>query len=56
VNLFKVLCDTQDLIQQMATQIATQVHGNTPQPMTVSALAADATAAALSTPSKAVAL
>jgi hypothetical protein len=55
VNIFKVLCDTLDLIQQMAAQIATHVHGASPVPTSAAAFAADAAAAlALSTPLKAV--
>ncbi|AOA08822.1 hypothetical protein [Pseudomonas sp. TMW 2.1634] len=58
VNIFQVLCDTLDLVQLMATQIA--VHGH-PQlnapPATAAAFTADASSAAeLSAPLKAVTL
>ena len=47
VNIFKVLCDTLDLIQQMATEIATHQHGPTPVPTTAAAFASDSAKAAL---------
>lgn len=50
VNIFRVLCDTLDLLEQMATQIASHVHGSSPVPTTSAAFSADAgKAAALST-------
>jgi hypothetical protein len=42
VNIFRVLCDTLDLIEQMATQISTHVHGSSPVPNTAAAFTADA--------------
>lgn len=42
VNIFKVLCDTLDLIEQLATQIATHVHGAGPVPTTALVFTADA--------------
>jgi hypothetical protein len=57
VNIFKVLCDTLDLIEQMAGQIASHVHGTSPIPATAAAFTADAAkAVALSVPLKAVTL
>jgi len=47
VNIFQVLCDTLDLIEQMAAQIATHIHGSGPQPSTAAAFTADSTAAAV---------
>ena len=47
VNIFKILCDTLDLIQQMATEIAAHQHGPTPVPTTAAAFAADAAKAGL---------
>ena len=58
VNIFKVLCDTLDLVQLMATQIATHGHPqlNAP-PVTEAAFTDDAAKAmALSSPLKAVTL
>ncbi|QXH67811.1 hypothetical protein [Pseudomonas asgharzadehiana] len=58
VNIFQVLCTTLDLIEQMATQIASHVHPglNTP-PTAAAAFSADAVAAkALSTSLKSVTL
>ncbi|NWD47801.1 hypothetical protein [Pseudomonas gingeri] len=46
VNIFQVLCDTLDLIEQMADQIATHVHGSSPVPTTAAAFTADAMIAA----------
>ncbi|MDU8646209.1 MULTISPECIES: phage baseplate assembly protein V [Pseudomonas syringae group] len=55
VNIFKVLCDTLDLIEQMATQIAGHVHGSSPVPANAAAFSADALkAAALARSLKAV--
>jgi hypothetical protein len=42
VNIFQVLCDTLDLIEHMATQIATHVHGASPAPTTAMVFTADA--------------
>ena len=47
VNIFQVLCDTLDLLEQMATQIASHVHGSSPVPTTAAAFSADAVKAAL---------
>ena len=47
VNIFRVLCDTLDLLEQMATQIASHVHGSGPPPTTAAAFSADAAKAAL---------
>ncbi|MGO4097227.1 hypothetical protein [Pseudomonas sp. TAF7] len=53
VNIFKVLCDTLDLIETMAVQVASHVHGTGPVPTTAALFTADAeTAVALSTPLK----
>ncbi|KPG92270.1 hypothetical protein [Pseudomonas sp. RIT-PI-r] len=53
VNIFKVLCDTLDLIETMAVQVASHVHGTGPVPMTAALFTGDAEAAvALSTPLK----
>ncbi|WP_018929237.1 hypothetical protein [Pseudomonas umsongensis] len=46
VNIFKVLCDTLDLIEEMAGQIASHVHGASPKPTTAPAFNADAARAA----------
>ncbi|MFJ2365941.1 hypothetical protein ACIPIN_19915 [Pseudomonas sp. NPDC087697] len=57
VNIFKVLCDTLDLIEQMATQIAGHVHGSSPVPATATAFITDASkAGTLSATLKAVTL
>jgi uncharacterized protein involved in type VI secretion and phage assembly len=47
VNIFKILCDTLDLIEQLASEIASHVHGSSPPPTTASAFSADAVKAAL---------
>ena len=47
VNIFRVLCDTLDLLEQMASQIASHVHGSSPIPTTAGAFSADAAKAAL---------
>jgi hypothetical protein len=47
VNIFQVLCDTLDLIEQMATQISSHVHGSSPLPMNSAAFTAGAAKAAL---------
>jgi hypothetical protein len=55
VNIFEVLCDTLDLIETMAGQIASHVHGSSPVPATAAAFTADAAKAVmLSTLLKAV--
>jgi hypothetical protein len=57
VNIFKVLCDTLDLIETMAVQVASHVHGTGPVPTTAALFTADAEAAvALSTPLKLITL
>jgi hypothetical protein len=47
VNLFKVVCDTLDLLQEMNTQLATHTHipGPTPSPTDAAAFTAKATKA-----------
>ena len=47
VNVLRVLGDTLDLIQQMATEIAAHQHGPTPVPTTAAAFTADAARAGL---------
>jgi hypothetical protein len=47
VNVLRVLGDTLDLLEQMATQIASHVHGSSPVPTTATAFTADAAKAAL---------
>ncbi|SQF93855.1 Gp5 domain-containing protein [Paucimonas lemoignei] len=47
INIFRVLCDTLDLIEQMATELASHTHGATPVPTQAGAFAADAVKAAL---------
>lgn len=47
VNVLRVLGDTLDLLEQMATQIASHVHGSSPVPTTAAAFTADAAKAAL---------
>ncbi|MBX8532164.1 hypothetical protein K5D32_21060 [Pseudomonas cichorii] len=47
VNIFKVLCDTLDLLYEMNTQIAAHVHGQSPPPSNAAAFTADAAKAAL---------
>ncbi|RMO10457.1 hypothetical protein ALQ47_03201 [Pseudomonas cichorii] len=47
VNIFKVLCDTLDLLQEMNTQIAAHTHGTTPPPSNAAAFMADAAKAAV---------
>ena len=57
VNVLQVLCDTLDLIEQMATQIAGHVHGSSPVPANAAAFVVDATQAkTLSVSLKAVTL
>ncbi|MNP09475.1 hypothetical protein D3C76_1015830 [compost metagenome] len=47
VNIFQVLCDTLDLIEQMVGQIANHVHGSSPAPTTTATFVADSAKAAL---------
>ncbi|CDF94909.1 FIG00965943: hypothetical protein [Pseudomonas sp. SHC52] len=47
VNIFQVLCDTLDLIEQMATQISSHVHGSSPVPTNSAAFTTGAAKAAL---------
>lgn len=42
VNVLQVLCDTLDLIEKMATEIAEHVHGASPVPATASSFLTDA--------------
>lgn len=53
VNIFQVLCDTLDLIQQLATEVASHTHGPSPAPTQDPAFTADAVrAGTLSAPLK----
>lgn len=57
VNIFQVLCETLDLLQEMNSQIAGHVHGSSPVPGNAAAFTADAAKALLlSTKLKAVTL
>ena len=47
INIFRVLCDTLDLLEQLASEVASHVHGSTPVPTTAAAFSADAAKAAL---------
>ena len=47
VNIFQVLCDTLDLIEQMATELSSHTHGPSPVPTQAAAFAADAAKAKL---------
>ena len=47
VNIFQVLCDTLDLIEQMATELASHTHGPSPVPKQAAAFATDAVKAKL---------
>lgn len=42
VNIFKILCDTLDLIELLSNQLATHVHGASPKPSTADEFIADA--------------
>jgi uncharacterized protein involved in type VI secretion and phage assembly len=42
VNIFQILCDTLDLIQQMATELASHTHGPSPVPTQAGAFIGDA--------------
>jgi len=42
VNIFQILCDTLDLLQQMNAQIASHVHGSSPVPGNAAAFATGA--------------
>lgn len=57
VNIFKVMCDLLDLVQDMNTQLAAHTHGPTPVPGNAAAFADDAVkAAAMASLVKAVTL
>ena len=47
VNIFRVLCDTLDLIQQLATELASHTHGPSPVPAQAETFTTDAASAAL---------
>jgi len=47
VNIFRVLCDTLDLIEQLATELASHTHGPSPVPTQAGAFIIDASKAAL---------
>ena len=47
INVLRVLGDTLDLLEQMAAQIASHVHGSSPVPNTAAAFTTDAAKAAL---------
>ena len=47
VNIFQVLCDTLDLVQLIASEIAAHTHGPTPVPTTASNFVADSAQAGL---------
>ncbi|WP_342653508.1 hypothetical protein [Pseudomonas sp. F3-2] len=47
VNIFQVLCDTLDLIERLAGEISSHVHGSSPTPTTAAAFIEDAVAAKL---------
>ncbi|PBP33064.1 hypothetical protein CCL14_25740 [Pseudomonas syringae] len=47
VNIFQVVCDLLDLVQDMNTQLSAHTHGPTPVPGNAAAFTADATKAAL---------
>ncbi|WP_331695239.1 hypothetical protein VY732_09250 [Pseudomonas sp. ZY71] len=47
VNLFQVVCDVLDLLQQMNAQLATHTHGPTPVPSNAEAFSADGEQAAM---------
>jgi hypothetical protein len=42
VNLFKIVCDTLDLLQEMNMQLATHTHGATPAPSNAAVFTSDA--------------
>jgi hypothetical protein len=42
VNLFKIVCDTLDLLQEMNTQLAAHTHGPTPVPSNAAAFSTHA--------------
>lgn len=42
VNLFQVVCDTLDLLQEMSTQLAIHTHGTTPVPTNAAVFTAEA--------------
>jgi hypothetical protein len=45
VNLFKIVCDTLDLLQEMNSQIASHTHGPTPPPVNAAAFTTGAATA-----------
>ena len=45
VNIFQVVCDLLDLVQQMNTQLASHTHGPTPVPGNAAALTSNAATA-----------
>ena len=47
INVLRVLGDTLDLLEQMASEVASHVHGSSPVPTTAAAFTADAAKAAL---------
>lgn len=47
VNIFQVVCDLLDLVQDMNTQLAAHTHGPTAVPSNAAAFTADATKAAV---------
>ncbi|POD33192.1 hypothetical protein BKM16_29020 [Pseudomonas amygdali pv. morsprunorum] len=47
VNIFQVVCDLLDLVQDMNIQLSGHTHGPTPVPGNAGAFTADATKAAL---------
>ncbi len=47
VNIFKIVCDLLDLVQQMNTQLASHTHGPTPVPGNAAAFTANAGTATL---------
>ncbi|PBP84792.1 hypothetical protein CCL20_17695, partial [Pseudomonas syringae] len=47
VNIFQIVCDLLDLVQDMNTQLAAHTHGPTPVPGNAGAFTTDAAKAAL---------
>lgn len=47
INVLRVLGDTLDLLEQLASEVASHVHGSSPVPTTAAAFTADAAKAAL---------
>lgn len=57
LNIFSVLCETLDLVEQLARQVSSHVHGPSPVPETANSFSADAIrAAVLSSSLKAITL